>query len=126
VSVWREEEIPNESLLYMRAHQVYKKTDGTLKPGVFKDQGDSMSTDWDRYSTPQETLDRARVPAQNAVISLNVGEVRAIDPLSVKHDLRDVDGQPVHRAHTSVFGEKTPEVRLKLRRIHGWAIPFTP
>jgi len=76
-----------------------------------------MSTDWERYSTPTETLQRASEPSKNGVIQLGAGSVRVIEGLTVEHT-------PIlaNRAHTDVFGEKTPEVRLRLMRVAQWAI----
>ena len=36
---------------------------------------------------------------------------------------RPHDPQPTNQAHSQVFGEKTPEVRVKLKRICTWIIP---
>lgn len=118
---WTEETIPNVDDLYMRVHKVHIDDQGNLAPGVFRDQGDGMSTDWNAYATPQDTQNRGKVPQDNAVIALNVGEVRAI-PLEVKHS-------PLleNRAHTDVIGNKKdkyppPGVRVKLLRISSWKI----
>lgn len=77
------EQIPDEDLLFMRAHRMFFR-DGQFAPGVFRDQGDGMSVDWERYSTPEETRLRARRPEDNAVIEMVTGEVRAIPPVSVE------------------------------------------
>jgi hypothetical protein len=57
---WEKEDIPNSSMLYMRVHWRYLSEDGTPEVGAFRDHGGSMSTDWDKYSTPQDTLNRTR------------------------------------------------------------------
>lgn len=76
-----------------------------------------MSTDWERYSTPTETLHRAAEPSKDGVIQLGAGSVRGIEGLTVEHT-------PIlaNRAHTDVFGEKTTEVRLRLERVARWTI----
>jgi len=76
-----------------------------------------MSTDWERYSSPAETLQRAAEASKNGVIQLGAGSVRVIEGLTVEHT-------PIlaNRAHTDVFGEKTTEVRLRLKRVAQWAI----
>ena len=80
-----------------------------------------MSTDWDKYSTAEETQRRVKssLPEENGVVRLNVGGVRAIKPLSVEHE-----PEPDNRAHTAVLGDKKkdPEVRLKLQRLAEWVI----
>jgi len=75
-----------------------------------------MSTDWDRYSTAEDTRRLARRPEENGVIGLAVKSVREIG-LSVQHSPEDSN-----RAHTNVRGEKTTEIRLKLMRIFRWMI----
>lgn len=75
-----------------------------------------MSTDWERYATPRETQKRGRVPAENGVVALPVGGVRSL-PQVVEHSPTDAN-----RAHTDVIGEKTPEVRMMLRRLAAWEI----
>jgi hypothetical protein len=79
-----------------------------------------MSTDWHRYATPAETRDRGRVPAENGVVSLQVGHVRSLRQL-VEHTPSDAN-----RAHTDVIGEKSDEVRMKLRRLAAWEISIKP
>jgi hypothetical protein len=101
---------------------------GKLQPGVFQDKkGDppqhsegGMSTDWEKYSTPQQTRERAKNPADNAVIGLPVGPVTKI-PLEVKHT---PDIERMNRAHTDIIGDKKrpPEVRVKLLALMSWKI----
>lgn len=91
-----------------------------MAPGCFRDQGGGMSTDWERYSTPEQTQGRATTPADNGIISLSVGGIRKIPNLTVEHTPEDDN-----RAHTDVFGDKkrNPEVRMKLHRLANWVIP---
>ena len=81
-----------------------------------------MSTDWDKYSSPEETLQRARNPADNGVIQMVVGDVRQVPGLRVEH----TPDFPRNRAHTDVYGEKSTEARVKLLRICTWVIPISP
>ncbi len=78
-----------------------------------------MSTEWDRYSTPEETQHRGPKPSQEyGVIGLNVEGVRSFPPeMTVEHSPTEDN-----RAHTDVIGEKTPEARVKLRRLSTWQI----
>ncbi len=123
-AVWASEPIPDVDLLYMRVH--HKQIDnGNVLTGAFVDRN-GMSTDWCKYSTPEQTRDRGRVPADNAVVSLPVGGVRSIPGLTVVHS---PISDPPNRAHTDVHGvtgaNKT-EARLKLRRICKIVIARTP
>lgn len=110
----------------MRIHQTYlKPSDGSLMPGAFRDRDGAMSTDWEKYRTPQEARDAARNPNKNGVIAMNVGEVRKVESprQEVEHTpLHGHEELPDNRAHTDVRGEKTEEVRMKLRRIATWVI----
>jgi hypothetical protein len=116
---WPVEEIPDDDALYMRVHRQWIKPDGSLWPVSSKNRPDDsggMSTDWDRYSTPEETRSRGRRPADNAVIAMNVGAVRAIPEQSVVHSpIRGYPELPDNRAHTDVFGpkERDPKTRLQ-------------
>jgi hypothetical protein len=78
-----------------------------------------MSTEWSKYATPEEVLARAKHPADNGVIELIVGDVRAIPGLTVEHaPLSEV------RAHTDVLGEKNTERRFLLLRACRIVIPI--
>src|ERR1051326_2212343 len=107
---WPAEEIPNEDTLYLRVHKNYVQSD-ELQPAVFRDHGDGMSTHWSRYClSAMEARPHASSPADNGVVSLSVGGVRAI-PLIVEHT---PVADPPDRSHTDVRGSKTAEVRLRL------------
>jgi len=82
-----------------------------------------MSTDWAKYSSPEETRQRAKNPKDNAVIQLIAGEVRRIPEQWIQHT---PDRQRNNRAHTDVFGEKSknPEVRLSFMRIAQVVLPL--
>ncbi len=126
--MWPKEDIPDHASVFMRIHKSYM-IGGDVPPNAFHDRGGGMSVDWDKYSTPLETRNRARTPSANAVISMIVGEIRKIQALVVDHDpiqenSFDEEGNPLtpNQAHSEVIGEKTPEVRLKLSRIWAWQI----
>ncbi len=122
VKQWPIEDIPNSGQLFMRVHEMWIQSNDVM-PGVFRNHGDGMSTDWNKYSTPQETLNRAsehgKDPDRYGVIQMNVGQVRAIPKQSVTHT-----PLPSNRSHTDVFGEKDSEARLKFSRIYSWVIPY--
>lgn len=84
-----------------------------------------MSTDWNKYATPEEVQQRRAEPQLNGVIQMNVGSIRKISPLSVKH-------APLaeNRAHTNVHGlsnepGKKQKIRTELARISNWRITLS-
>ena len=119
MSTWQPEQIPDEDRLFMRVHTTWIPR-GEVSPGAFQNRpagATGMSTDWQRYSTPEQTRQRSKKPSEQAVIELIVGEVRGLPWQTVEH-------KPFsdNRAHTEVVGEKDEEVRLKLTRMYRWAI----
>ena len=120
---WPVEEIPDADTLYMRVHRQWFRSDGSIIDTCFQNRPDDrggMSTDWDRYSTPEETRGRARQPGDNAVIAMNVGQVRTIPGQTVRHSpIFGHPDLPNNRAHTDVLGskEQDPETRVLFRRI---------
>jgi hypothetical protein len=90
-----------------------------------------MSVDWEKYSTAEECWQRARKPAENGVLGLVAGGVRAIEGLTVEHS---PDRENNNRAHSNVWGlpDEESEVRLRQREelfelFRGWEIePSTP
>ena len=121
------EELPDYHSLYMRVHiallkkRNYNLTDD-VPPNIFREHRGSMSTDWCKYSSPEETRAR-KDPNSNGVIGMNVGEVKNIPPLLVKHAPK-----PNNRAHTDIIGAnqerkyRTNEIRVKLARISKWLL----
>jgi hypothetical protein len=123
--VWAAEAIPNEAHAYMWAHRTYFRGK-MLLPGVFRVRGDGMSTDWDKYSTPEETQARAKNPEDNAVLRLPVASIRAIKNLDIKHTPKSEP--PPNRAHSDVLGipnsgEEQTEIRASLLEIASIVIP---
>ena len=122
---WPIEEIPDNDSVYMRAHRQYIRN-GQLSTGVFRPQGEGMSVNWDRYSSPELTRSQAsRNPDDNAVVTLIVGEIRKIDHLSVGHT-----PEPTNQAHSEVFGlaaerELLAEMRVLLGRVAKIVLPLT-
>lgn len=97
--------------------------DGEVLPGVFQNRpatsDGGMSCDWEKYSSPEQTKQRARTPEDNAVLRFGAGVVASLPNQRLEHDPLDDN-----RAHSQVFGEKTTEIRLKLKRLCVWAIPL--
>jgi hypothetical protein len=117
INNWPKEEIPDQDSLFMRVHRT-NAPDGELAPGAFRDIGRGMSTDWQKYSTPDETRARAKAPHKVGVIGMVAGGVRGCG-LLVEHD-----PIPVNRAHTEIVGIKSTEVRFKLLRLARWVLPL--
>lgn len=118
------EDIPDADSVFMRAHKAYFR-DGQLEPGVFTSkEGPGMSVDWDKYSSKEETRQRARTPSDNAVIAFSVRGIRKIDTLDVKHL-----PEPENRAHSEVDltakREELTEIRLFLKRLALVVIPLS-
>jgi hypothetical protein len=117
------EEIPDADSVFMRAHLIHF-SNGELRPGVFRAQDGGMSVDWDKYSTPEATRQRARKnPENNAVIRMGVGGIRRIESLDVKHS-----PEPDNQAHSDVNlpekNEDLTKVRMLLGRIAEVVIPL--
>lgn len=122
---WVSENIPDDDLLYMRVHKTLFDQNGVIFPGAFKNRptsNDGMSTDWAKYTRPEETRSRGRSPEDNAIIQMLVRKVRQIPGQEVSHT---PDLVTSNRAHTDVFGEKTTEARVKFSRIFEVVIPLS-
>ena len=123
LTIWPIENIPGADSVFMRAHESYFR-DGDLQPGVFTSkEGPGMSVDWDKYSSKEQTRQRARKPEKNAVIRLSVDGIRKIDQLDVAHR-----PEPDNRAHSEVdlpTDESLTEIRFKLNRLAKTVIPLT-
>jgi hypothetical protein len=121
--VWAIEKIPDLASVFMRAHETYFR-DGDLMPGVFTAKNGGLSVDWDKYSSKEETRNRAKNPAQNAVLSLSVGGVRQIKGLDVEHR-----PEPANHAHSEIDlpddREELTEIRVFLLRLADIVIPLT-
>jgi|SRR5260221_5182231 len=109
---WHVEHVPDDADVFMRAHSAFFRR-RVLQPGVFRPHNGSMSVDWDKYSSPEATRQRAVNPKDNAVISLPVIGIRSIGNLRVEHA-----PEPMNRAHSDVLGlpegEDLTEVRILL------------
>jgi len=125
VTKWSIEIIPNEDDLYYRIHKMYYEDVPNVIPGSgFRPQGKSLSTDWNKYSTPERSRQRATIPEDNRIVEMNVGDVRVI-PLTVNHTPDHVE---VNRAHTDVLGlidiskSELNKIRSQLATLSSWVI----
>jgi hypothetical protein len=126
---WLTEEIPSQDKLYRFVHkQWFSKKTGMVSPDFFKNPKDpesneelGMSTDWSKYSTPEETRGRAKLPEMNAVIEMDVADVRAISSARQQVEYTPIQGHPAmpdNRAHADVVGSKDDlEVKKAFARL---------
>lgn len=113
--IWDSEDIPDDSYLYVYVHCQWIRN-GRVVPGFFKNRPDeetgAMSTDWCKYSTPDETQVRARKPTLNGVGKLLVESIRKIGEQTAVHQsvvhtpIQHQPDLPDNRAHTDVQGPK--------------------
>ena len=122
------ESIPDSGTLYFRIHKqnVFDNKDFTniIRPRAFCNtpaSGKNMSTDWDKYATPQQTLDHVskqyktgRTEFKNkddfGVVRFSVDKIKEIDKNHyVLHDtienIPEIIGAPNNRAHAVVDGK---------------------
>ncbi len=127
--MWLIEEIRDNQSLYYRVHKNFVR-DNEVIPVAFCERGKadkrSISMDWESYSTPKESLARARKPLDNGIISFVAGQLRSLS-LAVIHSPDIILN---NRAHTDVKGldakkpdEKT-ETRLKMCGLYSWEVPI--
>lgn len=118
MTTWPEEDIPSDDRLFMRVHIRTHARKGKLSTGAYQNHNSGMSTDWEKYSTPEQTRQRGRKAApEYGVVAMSVAEVRLVPGQTVEHE-----PETENRAHTEVFGEKDEEVRVLLRRCSQWVI----
>jgi len=135
-NLWPVEEIPDADHVFYRVPVGWLKPAGTIHSGVFREVGGAMSVDWEKYCTAEESRARPGKPERFGILRMNVGFVRAIRDLSVKHEpVYQPSRTPplVNRAHSGVHGIEPPpgnielgyneRVRLLLLdRFHSWYI----
>ena len=119
------EVIPNEAAAFMRAHKT-RIRDGLPTLSAFVPKGNGgLSVDWDKYSTPEEARSRGKVPGDNAIIRMGVGDIRQIEEgIDIKH-------KPLseNRAHSEIGlpseGPAQAEIRVMLNRIATIILPIS-
>lgn len=113
------EQIPDPDKLFYRIHKSYC-IEGQIIPSVVRNIGGGMSTDWQKYSTADQSRSRAAVPGDNGIVSVAAGRVRQVEDQTVEHC-----PSSNNRAHTEIRGDKThPSVRLKILQLMTWEIPL--
>lgn len=117
--MWEVEDIPDEDRLFLRVHvNDVRASGGKPHPGVFRERQGSMSVDWGKYSTAEESRNRARHPERVGILALIAGSVRSIEGLTVLHE---PDEERNNRAHSGVHGifdpgADDPDVRKTMIR----------
>lgn len=121
---WKVEYIPNEDDLYYRMHKQYFEENLNIIPASgFRPIRNFLSTDWNKYSKPEESRLRAKKPDENRIVQMNVGDVRDV-PLKVQHN---PSVKFNNQAHTDVIGmvgipkSGLNEIRMKLSSFSIWA-----
>lgn len=121
--------IPDEHLVYMRIHKTnidFKavSTFLVIRPVAFDAKGEGgLSVDWSAHSTPQETLERAKIPLSNGVVSMPVLGIRS-EPFTLKVLHSPIDS---NYSHSEIYGipPRKPSdfgVRVKLMDLVKWEI----
>ena len=144
---WETEPIENflnEHFLYRGIHRIFWinwRDINKIEPNLFavpKPGEEGLSTDWSKYSAPQDTLNRLRIPDLkiNGIIALNVGQLRNIIkikklPLNIMHDpIRiSTEFQQVNRAHTLIIGmnkQNKAKIKRNLAKIANWVEGYKP
>ena len=126
--MWQKEEIPDKDFIYRRIHKNELDEDDPtfIPPNNFHEIETGISTDWDKYSTAEESLQRAKNPELTCIIRIQAKKVRMLEQLIVEHI-------PIltNRAHSEIQGlnnhpkPKRVKLRLKLAEFSEWVInPF--
>ena len=119
------EPIPNDSWLYRRIHWSLINPDtGEVSRSAFAlRKGElGLSVDWDRYSTPEDARQRAKVPEDNAIGALLAGGVRQLPGHDVHHNPK-----PDNPAHSLIIGDNSPRARFHLaRHLCNVVLPISP
>ena len=120
-SKFKKEKIAIGSKLFRHSTKHHISNKGTINPITFaerpNEKGMGISTDWEKYAEPRDSLSRAPENFKGGVIDLKVAQVLEIPNQTVEHTPSNVN-----QAHTSIKGQKDEEERLKLRRISTWDI----
>ena len=144
---WEKELIPNEDRIYCFVHKanVDYKNGGKPRAAAFQNtprDGSNLSSDWSKYSTPEETKNRIgkqfkansqnfKNPNDYGVLQFEVGFLRQEElRQEIEHDPifnpMELDGIPNNQSHTIIIGEKDEETRLKMKEMSVWVIEAPP
>lgn len=122
------EEIPHEDRVFFRVPRSQMRHEDRLHEGVFRDRGDGMSVDWEKYSTANETRARGRLPPEDyGILAFLVGAIRGIrtPQLTVVHEPLEEN-----QAHAGVHGVNANKTMARLKLfalVDGWEVhPASP
>ena len=142
--MWEVEEIPDDSIVYVRIHKDFiSSKDNLPKSAAFSNtpkDGNNLSCDWDKHCTAESS--RELIAKQQKkdgsfkdhnlffIWGLKVEKIRKeINPnQSVEHDPvennPEIIGSPNNRAHSIIIGEKpnNAEFRVSILKAGAWAI----
>ena len=142
-TIWENEPIPDTDNVFCFIHTLANVNPKTGKPraAAFHNtpkQGNNLSCDWEKYSTPEETRSRIgkqfktgstefKNPLLFAVVVFHVQVLRTDEfAQNVEHDPiyhnPEILGIPNNRAHSIIIGEKDEETRLKMVDMAQWVI----
>jgi hypothetical protein len=120
---WAPEQIGDDESLFRRIPRVYFKSDGSISEKVFmrnagprgtkKEPDPEISTDWARYSSPEESRSRAVRPSENGVGSISAGFPRHLG-LLVQHT---PDHERRNRAHATIFNNRGLTSKQRCREL---------
>lgn len=120
-SPWPVEDIQGKDWLYLRVHRNNFR-DGKPTIGAFKEHGEGLSTDWSKYSGPNDSRRRGKIPSDNGVIGFQVQNLNAITGIRIQHDplFYGPSDEKNNRAHTNIKGVELnkPESRVALSRCY--------
>ena len=142
-TIWEKEPIPDADNIYCFIHSQANVNPKTGKPRAVAfhntpKQGNNLSCDWEKYSTPLDTKMRVgqqfktgstefKNPHLFAVAAFKVSVLRtdeyaqAVEHDPIFHD-PEIIGTPNNQAHSIIIGEKDEETRLKMVDIAEWVI----
>jgi hypothetical protein len=122
--MWEIEEIPDSALLFRRVHinEMDPEDFAFIPPKIFHEIEGGISVDWEKYSTPEASRQRAKNPESICIAAIHASKVRSLEDLDVKHapDL-------ANRAHSNILGlnlvakPRRTKMRLKLAEYAYWA-----
>jgi len=132
---WPKETIPINNRVFCRVHKDCIKTKLKRPKSIaFRNtpiQSESLSSDWEKYSTSTETRERIKYtphpitgkmkdPNNYFVISLIKGEIESNIPGQIVEHTPDIQMQ--NQAHSDIIGIKDHECRLKMLDLYQWEI----
>ena len=122
---WKVETIPDNHFVYRRIPDKLFK-EGHISPSAFNNQGDGMSVDWQKYSTPEKTRNivsnQKKDPLEFGVAKIKAVKIREIEEQTLNHA-----PSKRNRAHSTVFGAKNVKIRRRFQQCAIMVIkPFEP